>query len=140
MEQNKKDTRQYEDILDSPDVEIIDEYEKETLEMQETPESYDVITEESIAGLPENERAELDSNYERFSRYQFRLNKVEYTRWKKFQEDHRNCMRLPDGRHRFGTIGGGISISFMGTGLGNLVSCKCHTCGKSVDITDCSNW
>ena len=134
------DNKQYEDILNSPDIEIIDGCEEELLIPQETPDNYDDITEDSIASLPEEERMELEKEYEYHSRYPWRLSKVEYARWEKFQEDHRNCMRLPDGRHRFGTIGGGISISFMGTGLGNLVSCKCHTCGKSVNITDCSNW
>lgn len=132
--------KQFEGIFDEDNYdgeEYPDDIEDDILdaeEISETPDDYDDITKES---LPEDIEAFEEKNKWGMN---FRLSPVEYLRWEKFQEDHEDCMENPDGSHKFGTIGGGISISFMGTGLGNLVSCKCHACGKTVDITDSSNW
>jgi hypothetical protein len=70
----------------------------------------------------------------------FRMSAVEYARYKKFQENHKECMRRPDGMPRYGAIGGGIVVSCIGTGLGNIWHVKCQTCGTEVCITDNSNW
>ena len=70
----------------------------------------------------------------------FYMDPTEDARYSAFCEDHKNCMRNSDGSHRYGTIGGGISVEFMPTGLGNIIQCKCHTCGKIVDITNTLNW
>lgn len=100
-----------------------------------TPDTYDNITSKDI---PEDEA--FNKKYEDHKKYAFTLSKVEYLRYKQFVEDHRKCRVRPDGTHRYGAIGGGLVVSFMGTGLGNIIKCKCETCGKSVDITDESCW
>lgn len=95
---------------------------------------YDDITEDDIPG-DYNEFCEKTK-----SARTFEMNPVEYLRWKKFQEEHRNCQRRPDGLPRFGAIGGGMSITFAPTGLGDLVSVRCGHCDTKVDITDTTHW
>ena len=95
---------------------------------------YQKITEKDIPGDPE-EYAESTKNARAF-----RMGPVEWLRYKKFCEDHGNCMRNPDGSHRFGAIGGGVSVTFMPTGLGNIVKVKCETCGRTYDLTDVNCW
>lgn len=71
----------------------------------------------------------------------YRLSATEYFRMKKFYETHKECRVDPEtGKHKFGAIGGGSSITFTPTGLGNLVSVKCHGCGSEIDITDIDCW
>ena len=72
--------------------------------------------------------------------YDFRMSAVEYARYKKFCENHEDCMEREDGRPRYGAIGGGIVVTCVGTGLGNIWHVKCQTCGAEADITDISNW
>lgn len=70
----------------------------------------------------------------------FRMGPNEYYRYKIFADKHKNCRINEDGSHKFGAIGGGLSVSFMGTGLGNIITCKCHACGETADITDSDCW
>lgn len=70
----------------------------------------------------------------------FKMDKVEYEKYKAFCKKHRNCQRKPDGRPRFGTIGGGFSVTFIPTGLSPIISVKCNHCGEIEDITDSDNW
>lgn len=65
----------------------------------------------------------------------FKLNKVETWKYQEFWKKHLKCVS-----GKYGTIGGGISIEFMPTGLGCVVECKCHTCGEIEDITCTDNW
>lgn len=72
--------------------------------------------------------------------YGYYLGVNEYYRYMKFCEKHRNCCRNADGTPKCGAIGGGIQVSFEGTGLGNLVTCKCKICGAEADLTDVDCW
>lgn len=97
-------------------------------------ESYDHITYTDVR--IEDQYSEEYRNAETWS-----MNAVEKLRYEAFCKTHRDCLRDPVTHlPRFGTIGGGIEVSFMGTGLGNLVSVKCLHCGHYADITDTSNW
>lgn len=68
------------------------------------------------------------------------MSKIETARYKQFLKDHKNCRINTDGTHKFGAIGGGTRVSFIGTGLGNIVQCTCEACGVIEDITDTNSW
>lgn len=53
---------------------------------------------------------------------------------KKFIAKHKPC------RTNVGAIGGGYTIMFTPTGLGNLIVVKCDICGAEKNITDISWW
>lgn len=91
--------------------------------------NYDNITFDDV---PDTD--EFRKEYEDFCKYSFKMSDVEYLRYKEFLKDHKDC-----GRNN-GAIGGGTSVSFMGTGLGNIVHVKCENCGLEVDITDNTCW
>ena len=97
-------------------------------------ESYDYITEADIK--------DVDSSSDEFRNTKtFTMNAVEKMRYDAFCKAHRDCLRNPDtGRSRFGTNGGGIVVSFMGTGLGDIIHVKCEGCGHYADITDNTHW
>ena len=105
-------------------------------EKDELRESYDHITES-------DERLKcigLFSDEFRFSK-NYSMNAVEKLRYDEFCKAHLDCLRNPVTKmSRFGTIGGGIEVSFMGTGLGNLIKVKCLHCGHYADITDTTHW
>lgn len=94
----------------------------------ETP-NYDHITEKDI---PDTE--DFKKKYADFCEYSFKMSPLEYLRYKEFCKDHRDCCK------NTGAIGGGIVVSFMGTGLGNIVHAKCECCGLEVDLTDNDIW
>ncbi len=93
------------------------------------PKNYDDITFEDVP-------KDFDENKCR----KFVMSPVEYLRYKKFQEDHKECKRNPDGSSRFGAIGGGERVTFVGTGIGDIIKVKCEYCGTEVDLTDNSCW
>ena len=67
----------------------------------------------------------------------FELNKVETARYKKFLQNHCECMFDKETKeNKFGAIGGHLSISFLHTGVGDFVRCHCAGCKKYADITD----
>lgn len=94
----------------------------------ETP-NYDHITKKDI---PDTD--EFRDNYERNQQYSFKMSPLEYLRYKEFCKDHSNCCKNTC------AIGGGIVVSFIGTGLGNIVHAKCECCGLEVDLTDNECW
>jgi hypothetical protein len=98
------------------------------------PENYNDITEKD---LPEDREA-----FEKKAKIygSFSMSPVEYLRLEQFHRDHHNCLVREDGMSRFGTIGGGTFVRFMGTGLGNIVQAKCEHCGTEVDLTDTDCW
>ena len=98
------------------------------------PENYNDITEKD---LPEDREA-----FEKKAKIygSFSMSPVEYLRLEQFHKDHHNCLVREDGMSRFGTIGGGTFVRFMGTGLGNIVHVKCEHCGTEVDLTDTDCW
>ena len=97
-------------------------------------ESYNYITEADIKD------ADPFSDEFRIAKT-FTMNAVEKMRYEAFCKAHRDCVRDPKtGRSHFGTIGGGIVVSFMGTGLGDCISVKCERCGHHADITDNTHW
>lgn len=54
-----------------------------------------------------------------------------------FSSKHYDCRVLPDGRHRFGTIGGGFSERYYMSPDGNRfeVVAKCHGCNETYNIS-----
>lgn len=84
--------------------------------------NYDNITFDDV---PDTD--EFRKEYEDFCKYSFKMSDVEYLRYKEFLKDHKGC-------------NGGTAVSFMGTGLGNIVHVKCERCGLEVDITDNECW
>lgn len=84
--------------------------------------NYDHITSKD---LPNTE--EFEKEYEHNQKYYFKMSKVEYLRYKKFKEDHKNCK-------------GSSIVSFCSTGIGDIVQAKCTSCGMEVDLTDDSDW
>ena len=98
------------------------------------PINYDDITEDDIPGDREvfKKKAKTCGSYT--------MSPVEYLRLEQFRKDHHDCRVGPDGFSRFGTIGGGTVVSFVGTGLGPIVHVKCEHCGTEVDLTDTDCW
>ena len=143
-----------EDVSEEPYTEEELNELKETLERQEaekdgTTEKEPVEPELNELGYRKNyddvTRDDILGDYDEYKEKtkwgrSFEMTPVEYLRWQKFQEEHRDCQRRPDGLPRFGAIGGGMSVTFAPTGLGNLVSVRCGHCGTTVDITDTDCW
>lgn len=98
------------------------------------PINYDDITEDDIPGDREafKKKAKIYGSYT--------MSPVEYLRLEQFRKDHHDCQVSPDGFSRFGAIGGGTVVSFVGTGLGPIVHVKCEHCGTEVDLTDSDSW
>lgn len=49
---------------------------------------------------------------------------------------HQDCMRLPNGLPRFGTIGGGFSVKFYLHPSGEIEKiAKCQACGEELNLT-----
>ena len=65
----------------------------------------------------------------------FELNDNEMKNLEKFDQ-HRCAFKKP---FACGAAGGRLTFSFVGTGIGTLVTVKC-ACGKEKDITDISEW
>ena len=65
---------------------------------------------------------------------EFKLTPVETARYKMFRANHKHS------DVEKGAIGGGISIEFMPTGIGNVVTCRCGICGQVADITNDVDW
>lgn len=92
--------------------------------------NYEHISNDDVPGSVEFRKSYVD-----FCKYSFKMSEVEYLRYKAFCEDHKWC------KNDVGVVsGGGTVVSFMGTGLGNIVRVKCECCGLEVDITDNSSW
>lgn len=91
--------------------------------------NYDNITNKDI---PDTD--EFKKSYENNQKYSFKMSPLEYLRYKEFCKDHKDCCK------NTGAIGGGIVVSFMGTGIGNIVHAKCECCGLEVDLTDNESW
>jgi hypothetical protein len=94
------------------------------------PTGDDMFDYKTIKELP----SELSADYDICCKFHFKMTSIEYARFRKFQELHRH-----EGVDR-GAIGGGVSVSFMPTSLGNVVKCECHICGQTTDITNVDNW
>jgi len=63
----------------------------------------------------------------------YSLSEKETKEYFEFCKKHRNCEFTS-------TIGGKISVTFIPTGLGNVVEVKCKACGETKDITDIDCW
>ena len=98
------------------------------------PINYDDITEDDIPG----DREAFKKKAKTYGSYT--MSPVEYLRLEQFRKDHHDCQVSPDGFSRFGAIGGGTVVSFVGTGLGSIVHVKCEHCGTEVDLTDSDSW
>lgn len=100
-------------------------------EVNDQPKSkYNYITHKDFDALSEEEKARINAYR------QFDMSGTEYLRYKAFSDDHEKCS---EGIHS--TTGGlGPSVTFVGTGLGYIVTCKCQICGEEADITDIDSW
>lgn len=98
----------------------MEEYNLKLIKLER--KNYDSITSKDV---PDNENFRKD--FEHFNQYSFKMNEVEYLRYKQFVSDHRECR-------------GGTSVTFTGTGIGTSIECKCSRCRKSVDIADIDSW
>lgn len=89
-------------------------------------QSYDDVT------VPDTE--EFRQSYERYAKYAPKMNELEYARYREFNKRHahRDISR--------GAIGCSSAVTYVGTGLGTIVSCSCPICGASADITDNDSW
>jgi hypothetical protein len=61
------------------------------------------------------------------------MDEKEKKEYEKFIEKHKNCECTS-------TIGGKITVEITGTGLGNILKCRCNSCGIIEDITNIDNW
>ena len=98
------------------------------------PINYDDITEDDIPG----DREAFKKKAKTYGSYT--MSPVEYLRLEQFRKDHHDCLVDSDGFSRFGAIGGGTVVSFVGTGLGPIIHVKCEHCGTEVDLTDSDSW
>jgi hypothetical protein len=97
---------------------------------QEIAEEGDVY--DYIAEVPNTE--DFKKKYKYYKSHTPIMSQVEYARYLQFCKDHKH----EEVEH--GTIGGGLFVSYMATGLGYLWKCDCEICGGSVDITDIETW
>lgn len=81
--------------------------------------------------LGDKEKERIASNTDRY-----KMTPLEAARYEAFCRDHKTCIRGIES-----TIGGHApSITFIGTGLGNIVQCTCQICNATADITDIDSW
>lgn len=85
-----------------------------------------------IDTVPDNK--EFVEKYGRYCETKVIMSPLEYARYLQFCKDHKH-----DEIDR-GAIGGGMEISYMPTGLGNIVKLRCELCGAEADITDSNCW
>lgn len=98
-------------------------------------DKYQVITWKTLKN--ELTEEELDALKQRARDAKFHETIEQYVAEDKFNNEHYDCMRLPDGRHRFGAAGGGIStIITMQYGKVTNIKLRCHACDTVVDITE----
>ena len=77
---------------------------------------------------------EFSEKYKRYCKNKVIMSPLEYARYLQYCEDHKQ----PD--IGMGALGGDMEISYMPTGLGNIIKVKCDLCGAEADITDSSCW
>lgn len=94
---------------------------------------YDYITEKN---LPKTEDGLKNFQDDLEENGTFMLSLVEYLRYDKFGDDHLECHRLEDGRPRFGAIGGGTLVSFIGDAQKHSVVVYCEGCDHEYEITE----
>lgn len=85
-----------------------------------------------IDTVPDNK--EFVEKYGRYCETKITMSPLEYARYLQFCEDHKH-----DDIDR-GAIGGGMEISYIPTGIGNIVKVRCELCGAEADITDSNCW
>ena len=85
-----------------------------------------------IDTVPDNK--EFVEKYGRYCETKITMSPLEYARYLQFCEDHKH-----DDIDRC-AIGGGMEISYMPTGIGNIVKVRCELCGAEADITDSNSW
>lgn len=70
----------------------------------------------------------------------FVLSDKQEKQWHEFQEKHKECCRKKTGRDIASPSGGGYSVIFSPTGIGDIVHFKCHFCGQEENVTDYDCW
>lgn len=92
---------------------------------------YDVITEST----PQLLIPDTDSDFKEHS--VITMSKEEYYVIDKFYTDHQSCRILPDGRHRFGAIGGGFEKrAYLKPGGSFKFICRCLGCDETLDVEE----
>lgn len=92
---------------------------------------YDVITNDT----PELLVPEDDTDFK--LHHIVTVSKEEYYVIDKFYDAHRDCRILPDGRHRYGAIGGGFEKrAYMKQDGSFKFICKCMTCNEVLDVEE----
>ena len=92
------------------------------------------MTYDKFKTLSKDERTALDNECK--EKGVFKMSKVEYLRWKKFCELHRECMVGENGFHRFGAIGGGMKLTYYCKGDGIYdVHGFCEGCNSGVNLS-----
>ena len=74
--------------------------------------------------------------------HNFTINDKQQKKLSKWLKTHNELCSLSNknlGMDKTPTIGGRLTYCFTPTGLGSHLVVKC-TCGKEIDLTDCSNW
>ncbi len=61
----------------------------------------------------------------------FEMNKTESEKARKFAMEHKKCKPL--------TMGEKFMISFIPTGMGDIVFIRCLICGEGLEVTDMSS-
>lgn len=73
----------------------------------------------------------------------FELSEVEEKKYREWYKKHRHTCSIRKNNKSisgpFGAIGGGMSFTFMPTGLGACVKIEC-ACGEGIDVTDYESW
>lgn len=77
-------------------------------------------------------RDEMRRKDEEIARMPFRFSEIESNNYKAFVHKHheKGCSKYNEG----------FSISFIGTGVGNVYKVKCNNCSEEEDITDLESW
>ena len=70
----------------------------------------------------------------------FKLNDTQTEQWHEFQKKHQQCCVKKTGRRLASPSGGGCSVIFTPTGIGDVVHFKCHFCGEEENVTDYGSW
>lgn len=73
----------------------------------------------------------------------FSISKQQLQKFSHWISDHnKTCKYYDDGTKStppMGAIGGQITYTFTPTGLGNIITARCH-CGSEIDLTEYNKW
>jgi len=103
-------------------------------------ENNDILNKTSLYDVIKESTPELlipDTDQDFIDHRDIIMSKEEYYVIEKFNKEHKPCRILPDGRHRFGAIGGGFEKrAYLKPDGSFKFICRCAGCNEILDVDE----